>query len=108
MLDFYNDSQKEDWNFNGDYIEGVVFEDSCGYMTKLKTGYYQEWKHLRSISEEVYNKGYSEKTSSLLTPLKNEFYAWLKSKVVNTNKEQRQEMKKSIIELRNEFINQNK
>ena len=108
LLDFYNDSQKESWNFNGDYIEGVVFEDSCGYMTKLKTGYYQEWKHLRSISEEVFNKGYSEKTSSLLTPLKNEFYAWLKSKVVNTNKEQRQEMKKSIIELRNEFINQNK
>jgi tRNA splicing ligase len=105
LLDFYNESQKESWKFNGNYIEGVVFEDSNGYMTKLKTGFYQEWKHLRSISEEVFNKGYSDKTGSLLTPVKNEFYCWLTSKVVDTNKEQRKIMKKNIIELRDEFYN---
>ena len=103
FVDIVDACKKELYTLNGEYIEGYVFEDSNGYMTKLKTGYYQFWKHMRSISSEVYNKGYSEKTGSLLSPLANEFYVWLRDSLVGRNKEERNKNAKDIITLRKEF-----
>ena len=103
FVDIVDACKKESYTLNGEYIEGYVFEDSNGYMTKLKTGYYQFWKHMRSISSEVYNKGYSEKTGSLLSPIANEFYVWLRDSLVGRNKEERNKNAKDIITLRKEF-----
>lgn len=103
FVDIVDACKKETYTLNREYIEGYVFEDSDGYMTKLKTGYYQFWKHMRSIASEVYTKGYSEKTGSLLTPVANEFYVWLRNSLVGSNKEERQNNAKDIITLRKEF-----
>lgn len=35
-------------------IEGVVFEDSAGFMLKLKTDWYKYWKRIRSVIHAVY------------------------------------------------------
>lgn len=89
------------------YVEGYVFVDSNGFMTKLKTKYYNLWKHMRAILTEVKNKGYSNRTGSLLEPIANFFYSWLVGKVGNTNKEQREEIIKDIVFMRDLFFKEN-
>ena len=78
--------------------EGLVFEDSNGYMFKLKTPYYQFWKymrrcveHIRSGKENKINKG------SLFTPLHNEVFSFIKSIP------RRDLYKMSIIDIREKF-----
>ena len=38
--DLVNKADDEDYKYNGNYIEGFVFVDQNGFMTKLKTNYY--------------------------------------------------------------------
>lgn len=78
FFDWYHEVLKEDYLYQNRYIEGFVIEDSCGFMTKLKLSYYKFWKHMRWVAEETLKRGYILKTSSLLTPTANEFYAWMK------------------------------
>lgn len=78
FFDWYYDILEEDYEYNGRKIEGFVIEDSVGYMTKLKLAYYNFWKFMRSISHEAIRKGYIQKTSALITPTANEYYAWVK------------------------------
>lgn len=78
FIDFYNKATGEDYKFDGRRIEGFVFVDANGYMVKLKTYYYNFWKHLRGISDEVLQKGYTERTSSLTNAEANYFYGFLK------------------------------
>ena len=47
-------------------------------MTKIKLTYYNFWKYMRRVSREAIRKGYISKTSSLVTPLANEYYAWVR------------------------------
>lgn len=78
FYDWYYDILEEDYEYNGRKIEGFVIEDSVGYMTKLKLTYYNFWKFMRSISHEAIRNGYIRKTSALITPTANEFYAWVR------------------------------
>lgn len=78
FYDWYYDILEEDYEYNGKKIEGFVIEDSVGYMTKLKLTYYNFWKFMRAISHEAIRNGYIKKTSALITPIANEYYAWVR------------------------------
>lgn len=98
-----------DYTLNGENIEGFVLEDANGFMFKLKSKWYSTWKHLRKILNEVSSKGYSDHTSSLLTPLENKVYKFIVDKFsVAKNKEMRKALlgNTSIIDIRKEFLAQ--
>lgn len=78
-----------------DDIEGVVIESS-GIMTKLKFPYYNFWKFMRRVKEQVAHKG-TPKLSSLFNATSNYFYAWLKQQDEET-------LSKDIITLREKFL----
>lgn len=81
FFDWYYEVVSEDYKYNGREIEGFVVEGADGYMVKLKLAYYNFWKFMRSIAHEAIKKGYidSRRTSSLVTPLANQFYGWVKT-----------------------------
>lgn len=81
FFDWYYDVIQSGYLYNGRNIEGFVIEDSNGYMIKLKLAYYNFWKYMRAISNESIRKGYidSRKTSSLTTPLANQYYGWVRT-----------------------------
>ena len=78
-----------------DDIEGVVIESS-GIMTKLKFPYYNFWKFMRRVKEQVAHKG-TPKLSSLFNATANYFYAWLK-------KQNEETLTNDIITLRDKFL----
>lgn len=102
FFDWYYKVLEDDYLYNGRVIEGFVIEDSKGYMVKLKLSYYHFWKYMRSIAHEAIRKGYIDgrKTSSLTTPLANQFYAWVKTLHDDEN---RDSLPKDICSLRNLF-----
>lgn len=75
-------------------IEGVVIE-SGNIMVKLKFPYYNFWKHMRRIKEQMLNH-HNVKLSSLNNSTSNYFYAWLK-------KQSDEILQKDIITLREMF-----
>ncbi|MBE6156944.1 MAG: hypothetical protein E7161_04310 [Firmicutes bacterium] len=75
-------------------IEGVVIECS-GIMTKLKFPYYNFWKSMRKVKEQVLRRN-NVKLSGLYNATSNYFYAWLK-------KQDEETLRKDIITLRNMF-----
>jgi len=93
---WYKEVTADDYKYNNQYIEGFVLEDSVGFMTKVKLQYYGFWKHMRSVKEDVSKNGYTKYTSSLTTPLANEFYGWLRQQT-------REVLRKDIIMLREMF-----
>ena len=52
-----------------------------GTWIKVETGVLQFLKFMRSISHEAIKKGYIDpkRTAALVTPLANQFYAWVKT-----------------------------
>jgi tRNA splicing ligase len=74
--DLYNDTLAEDYQLNGEYIEGYVFEDTNGFMVKVKSGYYQLWKKLRSVADQTLRCGYITRTGMLTSALENYFYGF--------------------------------
>lgn len=74
----YNDVQDYEYTYEDNYIEGFVFIDQNGFMTKCKTGYYNFWKHMRGVAESTLRCGNYPKTGSLLTPLANKFFGFCK------------------------------
>lgn len=106
FFDFYmKETEKTEETCEKD-IEGWVIEDSNGYMIKLKNQYYNFWKFMRGLSHEVIRKGYTEKTSALVTPLANMYYGWLKELAATypTKEERCNEIPTNIITLRNMFL----
>lgn len=89
-----------DYKFNNEYIEGFVFEDSVGFMLKIKTGYYNEWKKLRSVATETLSRGRYMKTSALTNSMENYFYSFCR-KCYDTG-----EVFTNIIDLREKYLNQ--
>ena len=79
-------------------IEGVVIECN-GIMTKLKFPYYNFWKQMRRVKEQVAHKS-NVKLSSLFNATANYFYAWLK-------KQDDETLQKDIITLRDMFYEEN-
>lgn len=90
---WYLDSTDEDDLSKSD-IEGVVIE-SGNIMVKLKFPYYNFWKHMRRVKEQMLNH-HNVKLSSLNNPTSNYFYAWLK-------KQSDEILQKDIITLREMF-----
>jgi tRNA splicing ligase len=76
-------------------IEGFVFEDSNGFMMKLKLPYYNFWKHMRVVKDAVRARR-QVNLSALTTPEANYFYAWLKTRT-------EEELSRDIITLRNMY-----
>ena len=82
-----DDLSKED-------IEGVVIECN-GIMTKLKFPYYNFWKLMRRVKEQLLHNS-NIKLSRLYNSTSNYFYAWLKEQNEET-------LKKDIITLRKKY-----
>lgn len=102
--EFYQAQQK--WQdpaflYNGEPIEGFVLEDEAGFMFKLKLNYYNMWKFLRSIKDEVKRKGHTERPAALSTAEMNEFYGFVRSLP-------KEELEQDIIALRGQFYAQRK
>lgn len=105
--DIYMQAQDEDYQFNGEYIEGFVFEDATGFMTKCKTGYYNFWKFMRSVADNTLRCGNYRRTGALQTPEANNFYGFCKKcftedRIVETKS---YPYKTDIISLRDKFLN---
>lgn len=47
FINWYKDISKNNYKYNGEYIEGFVLEDMKNRMCKFKTQYYKCWKYLR-------------------------------------------------------------
>ncbi len=104
--DLVNKANDEDFKYNGNYIEGFVFVDQNGFMTKLKTNYYTFWKHMRSVADSTLRCGYYRRMGSLLTVQSNQFVAFCKECF---NKDRIKETKSypyktDIISLREKFL----
>lgn len=93
---WYLENTDED-NMSHEDIEGVVIE-SNGFMTKLKFPYYNFWKFMRRVKEQVAHKR-TLKLSSLYNATSNYFYAWLK-------KQDEETLSEDIITLRDKFYNE--
>lgn len=106
FYDWYNEVLENDYEYNGRIIEGFVIEDSAGFMTKLKLTYYHFWKFMRGLAHETLRRGYTQKTSALTTPLANDFYGWLKTMFETHTREERENIPKDIVTLRNMFYEQ--
>lgn len=74
--DLYMQAQDEDYQYNGNYIEGFVFEDANGFMTKLKSGYYNFWKFMRGVADSTLRSGYYRRTGALQSAEANNFYGF--------------------------------
>lgn len=72
----YNEVQDEGYTYKGRYIEGFVFVDSLGFMTKCKTGYYNLWKKLRGVCDVTLRRGYTTRTGMLTSSVENLFYGY--------------------------------
>ena len=83
--DLYMAVQDEDYKLNGEFIEGYVFVDSAGFMTKCKTGYYNFWKFMRGVADATLRSGHYSRTGALQTVGANQFYGWCR-KVFNTER----------------------
>lgn len=99
-------ADSEEYQYKGRYIEGYVFVDQAGFMTKLKTGYYNFWKHMRSVADSTLGHGYYSRMGSLLTVQANKFAAFCK---VLFNKDRNKDTKEypyktDIISLREKFL----
>ena len=108
--DLYTRAQDEDYKYNGNYIEGYVFVDQNGFMTKLKTGYYNFWKFMRGVADATLRAGYYRSTGALQTVGANKFYGWCR-KIFNTDRDKETKSypyKTDIISLREKFIEESK
>lgn len=92
---WYN--EKKVWSLLFQILEARI-EDSVGYMIKLKLHYYKLWKHMRSVAHSVFRSGHYRYTGSLLTPMENQFYGFVKELANDENHPT------NIIELRDLFF----
>ena len=104
--DLYMEVQSEDYQYNGNYIEGFVFIDNAGFMTKCKTGYYNFWKFMRGVADSTLRSGYYRRTGALQTAESNSFYGFCR-KCFNEDKDKETKSypyKTDIISLREKFL----
>ena len=74
--DLYNQVQDEEYRYNNEFIEGFVFVDANGFMTKVKSGYYNLWKKMRGVADQTLRCGYITKTGMLTSSIENIFYGY--------------------------------
>lgn len=76
---WYYEVTQEDYKYKDEYVEGFVIEDSNGFIVKVKLDYYNKWKFMRGVLNEVKRQGYVGRTSALSTKFFNDFYNWCKT-----------------------------
>lgn len=105
--DLYMQVQDEEYKYNEEYIEGFVFVDQNGFMTKCKTGYYNLWKKLRGVADTTLRCGYITRTGMLTTAVENLFYGFCKKLYENDYDRENKTYpyKTDIISLRDKFMN---
>ncbi len=103
----YNECQDEEYKYEDEYIEGFVFVDSKGFMTKCKTEYYNQWKKLRGVADSTLRCGYIHKTGMLTSSVENLFYGFCRELYnKDYNKDTKEyPYKTDIISLREKFLN---
>ena len=106
----YNEVQDEEYKYNDNFIEGFVFVDSNGFMTKCKTGFYNLWKKLRGVADQTLRCGHINKTGMLTSSIENLFYGYCRELYNNDYNRDTKEYpyKTDIISLREKFYNSNK
>lgn len=106
FYDFYIKASAPGYVYDGHFIEGFVFEDSAGFMTKLKTDYYSFWKHMRSVADGVRRFGSIKSTGQLTDAQSNLFYGFLRDKYTNDEafRDRHNENGYDIISLRKAFL----
>jgi len=101
FYEFYKKILHHDYNLNGEWIEGFVFEDMNKFMFKYKTYFYNKWKYRRGIKDAVARQKDDNKPfnhGKLKSKEDVEFYGWLKQ----LDKDYLKEV--SIIALRNQWL----
>lgn len=78
LLARINQTNEEDFLYNGKHIEGFVYEGANGFMTKSKLPYYNQWKLLRGVSQSFIRCNHIRYTGALTTPEANLYYGWLR------------------------------
>ena len=103
----YMEAQDEEYQYNGKYIEGFVFEDATGFMTKCKTGYYNFWKFMRGVADTTLRTGHYRRTGALQTVEANKFYGFCRDCFKNDRNtvEKSYPYKTDIISLRERYLN---
>ena len=103
--DLYTEVQDEDYKYNGNYIEGFVFVDASGFMTKCKTGYYNFWKFMRGVADATLRAGYYGRTGALQSAQANYFYGFCRDLFRNDRNAETKEYpyKTDIISLREKY-----
>ena len=102
----YMEVQDEEYQYNGNYIEGFVFIDAADFMTKCKTGYYNFWKFMRGVADSTLRSGYYRRTGALQTAESNSFYGFCR-KCFNEDRDKETKSypyKTDIISLREKFL----
>lgn len=105
--DLYMEAQDEEYQYNGNYIEGFVFEDANGFMTKCKTGYYNFWKFMRGVADSTLRSGHYRRTGALQTAESNSFYGFCR-KCFHDDRDKETKSypyKTDIISLRDRYLN---
>ena len=102
FCDWYDEILDKDYLYNGRVIEGFVIEDLEGKMVKIKLTYYNFWKFMRSIAQEIIKFGTTKRTSQLTSPVANEFCLYMKELVQNT--EDKEAIPTNICTLRDMFL----
>ena len=102
----YMEVQDEEYQYKGNYIEGFVFVDVNGFMTKCKTGYYNFWKFMRGVADITLKCGHYRRTGALQTPISNNFYGFCKKCFDNDRRAETKDYpyKTDIISLRDKFL----
>jgi len=102
----YNEAQDEEYKYNGEYIEGFVFVDASGFMTKLKTGYYNFWKHMRGVADQTLRCGNYGRTGALQSAQANYFYGFCRQLFRNDRDKETKSYpyKTDIISLREKYL----
>ena len=102
----YLDMQDPEWQYQEEYIEGFVFEDASGFMTKCKSAYYNLWKKLRGVADQTLRCGYITRTGGLLEAIENHFYGFCRKCFAQDRNPETKEYpyRTNIINLRNMFF----
>ena len=100
----------EDWKYNHKYIEGFVFTDQTGFMTKAKTTCYNFWKFMRGVADVTLRAGYYRRTGALQSAQANYFYGFCRDLFRADRDAETREYpyKTDIITLREKYYNSSK